>query len=612
MPSVTKSGSTKSGSTKSALQKSALLRRLEHHLQRLYSDDTAESLAKTLWQRLEIARQLLSGGFETASSTSQRDAEEVTLWSQDDVMLITYGDSLQRPGEAPLATLSQFLDDELEGAVSGVHVLPFYPFSSDDGFAVIDYRAVRDDLGDWADIRALAEHSTLMVDLVVNHVSSRHDWFQQFLRGESPGVDYFLTLPSDTDLSTVVRPRSHPVLVPFDTARGQQHVWATFSDDQVDLDFSNPDVLLEIVDVLFFYLTQGARWIRLDAVGFVWKEVGTLCIHLPQTHELVRLLRTLAEAVEPRAVLISETNVPNVENLSYFGNCNEAHAIYNFSLPPLLLDALIQGRSRYLKAWMMSMPPAPHGCTYFNFTASHDGIGLRPAEGLLEPGDIQVLVQTMQRFGGKISMRALADGTLAPYEMNITLFDALKGTVRGEDGHQEARFLCSQAIMLGLEGVPALYIHSLLATPNDQQGVLDTGRNRSINRHRWDLEQLKTRLADPATPQARVLAALKRLIRIRRRQPAFHPNATQYTLHLGERLFGFWRQSARREQSVFAVHNLSPRRQLLSLSSLNLVSTDPWHDLISGQPIEELQGKIALAPYQSLWLTNWTAPEIPS
>ena len=585
---------------------SALTTHLEHHLQRLYGSDTAASLTETLLQRIEEARWQMRHHGEAGSAALREPDEDAELWSQDDVMLITYGDSLQQPGEAPLATLQHFLRDELDGAVSGVHVLPFYPFSSDDGFAVIDYEAVREDLGDWSHIRALAEHSTLMVDLVVNHVSSQHDWFQQFLQGESPGVDYFLTLPAETDLREVVRPRSHPVLVPFDTSRGERHVWATFSADQVDLDFSNPDVLLEIVDVLFFYLTQGARWIRLDAVGFVWKEVGTSCIHLPQTHELVRLMRTLAEAVEPRAVLISETNVPNVENLSYFGNCNEAHAIYNFSLPPLLLDALIQGRSRHLKAWMMSMPPAPYGCTYFNFSASHDGIGLRPAEGLLEPGDIQVLVQTMQRFGGKISMRALSDGSLAPYEMNITLFDALKGTVRGEDDHQEARFLCSQAIMLGLEGVPALYIHSLLATPNDHQGVLETGRNRSINRHRWDLEALQKRLADPETPQARVMKALKHLIRVRRRQPAFHPNATQYTLHLGERLFGFWRQSARREQSIFAVHNLSSRRQMLPLSSLNLVSTDSWHDLISGDAVEELQGKIALAPYQSLWLTNWS------
>lgn len=575
-----------------------LATRLTHHLARIYPADALPRLVEELLERVE--------GFESQVP----DRDRAGKWSEQDVLLITYGNSLEARHEPrdrhepPLQTLRRFASEYLGETFSGIHILPFYPYSSDDGFSVIDYRAVNPELGTWDDIRALATEFDLMADLVINHISVQSEWFQQFLLGASPGVDYFITEDADTDLASVVRPRPHPVLVPFETAAGTRHVWATFSEDQVDLDFSNPKVLLEMVDVLFFYLAQGARWIRLDAVGFLWKEVGTPCIHLPQTHELVRLMRTLAEAVEPQAVLISETNVPNVENLSYFGNCNEAHGIYNFSLPPLLVDALIQGRSKHLKTWMMSMPPAPHGCMFFNFTASHDGIGLRPAEGLLDPEDIRTLVSTMQRFGGKVSMRALANGTLSPYEINITLFDALRGTVHGEDGHQEARFLCSQAIMLGLEGVPAVYIHSLLATPNDTQGVLETGRNRSINRHRWDWQELERRLGDPSTPQARIFHAMRRLVQIRRQQPAFHPNATQYTLHLGERLFGFWRQSPKRDQSIFAVHNLSPRRQTLHLSSLNLVSTDTWCDLIGGEAIESLHGKLRLGPYQSLWLTN--------
>ncbi|MEM9553587.1 MAG: sugar phosphorylase [Acidobacteriota bacterium] len=572
-----------------------LATRLEHHLSRIYPEADRARLVTALLERVAA----FAGGEERPRSVGSSDT-----WSEADVMLITYGDSVRRAGEPSLRTLHDFWRRHLADAAPGLHILPFYPYSSDDGFSVIDYRRVRDDLGSWTDIRALAEDVTLMVDLVVNHVSVESEWFRQFLAGESPGRDYFISLPADTDVSTVVRPRRHRVLVPFETEQGTRHVWATFSHDQVDLDFSNPDVLLEIVDVLFFYLGMGARWIRLDAVGFVWKELGTPCIHRPQTHELVRLVRTLAEAMTPGVVLVSETNVPNVENLSYFGNRNEAHAIYNFSLPPLLIDALIRGRSRYLRAWLMSMPPAPHGCAYFNFTASHDGIGLRPAEGLLGEADVATLVDTLCGFGGRVSQRALADGSLAPYEVNITLYDALKGTVDGEDRHQDARFLCSQAIMLGLEGVPALYIHSLLACGNDLEGVGRTGRARSINRHRWDADRLETLLADPSTPQARILGELLRLVRIRRRQPAFHPNATQYTLQLGERLFGFWRQSPQRDQSIFAVHNLGRRRCRLPLSSLNLVSTDRWQDLIGGGAVDDLHGSIRLEPYQSLWLTN--------
>ena len=571
--------------------------RFQHHLSRMYPAAEVPALTRALLQRVEPME-----GSEGAQSLATADQPK---WSQQDVMLITYGDSVRRPEESSLVTLKRFYDRHLKGVVSGLHILPFYPFSSDDGFSVVDYRAVREDLGSWQDVEALAAEATLMADFVINHASAEHEWFRQFLAGEKPGADYFITHPADTDVSEVVRPRPHRVLVPFDTASGRRHVWATFSDDQVDLDFSNPELFLEMVDVLLFYIAQGATWIRLDAVGFLWKELGTPCIHLPQTHEMIRLLRVVAEAVEPRVVLISETNVPNLENLSYFGNRNEAHSIYNFSLPPLLLDGLVQGRSTHLNAWMMSMPPAPYGCTYFNFTASHDGIGLRPAEGLLEPEDIETLVATMRGFGGEISKRALADGSLAPYEINITLFDALKGTVDGEDAFQEARFLCSQAVMLGLEGVPAIYIHSLLACPNDHEGVAATGRKRSINRRRWDEEELEALLADDESPQARVLERLGRLIRIRRRQPAFHPNATQYTLQLGDALFGFWRQSPRREQSIFAVHNLRPETRRLPLSSLNLVATDGWRDLIADQPVDDLGAVLELAPYQSIWLTNF-------
>ena len=575
--------------------------RLAYHLSRIYPEAEVPRLVRELASRVEAA-----GGRTVV------EAVEDLKWSEQDVMLITYGDSIRKHGEPCLKTLKRFYDRYLADTVSGLHILPFYPFSSDDGFSVIDYRAVREDLGTWDDVGDIARQSTLMADFVINHASVQHEWFQQFLKGQKPGVDYFITHPPETDVSEVVRPRPHRVLVPFETREGEKHVWATFSDDQVDLDFSNPDLFLEMVDVLLFYIAHGARWIRLDAVGFLWKELGTACIHLDETHEMIRLLRVVAEAVEPRAVLISETNVPNLENLSYFGNRNEAHAIYNFSLPPLLLDALLQGRSKHLNAWMMSMPPAPYGCTYFNFTASHDGIGLRPAEGLLEGEEIDLLVDTMRSFCGEVSERALADGTLAPYEINITLYDALKGTVEGEDPaqaqHQEQRFLCSQAVMLGLEGVPAVYIHSLLACPNDHQGVAKTGRKRSINRLRWDEETLNELLSDPSTPQARVLKALGRLIRIRRRQPAFHPNAAQYTLQLGDSLFGFWRQSPRREQSIFAVHNLRAEPQSLPLSSLNLVVTDPWMDLISGRSISDLGGTLELEPYQSVWLTNYQAP----
>jgi len=526
-------------------------------------------------------------------------------WDEGDVLLITYADTVQRAGEKPLVTLKHFLDDCLRDSVTAVHILPFFPYSSDDGFAVMDYLAVNESHGDWQDIEAIAEDYRLMADLVINHMSARSRWFENFRKRVDPGRDYFFEGSPADDLSQVVRPRTSPLLNAVQTDDGERHVWCTFSEDQVDLNFANPQVLLAFAGIIRRYLEHGVRIFRLDAVAFLWKEPGTSCIHLQQTHELIKILRLLVEHHTEEAVVITETNVPNRENLTYFGNANEAHAIYNFSLPPLLINTLVTGNCRHLKTWLMSMPPAQMGTTYLNFIASHDGIGLRPTDGLLEEDEKQRLVNTMESFGGKVSYRRTADGRDQPYEMNIALWNALSGTAEGgADDWQLQRFLCAHTIMLALEGIPAFYIHSLLATENDYSRIEHTGRFRSINRSQCQLEELEATLADPQSHHSKAYEELKRLIAIRRAQPAFHPNATQFTLHLGLQLFGFWRQSMRRNQSVFCIHNISDQPQELSLNDINLIDTDDWTDLLSGLNIHDLTATLTLKPYQSLWLSN--------
>lgn len=527
-------------------------------------------------------------------------------WSHNSVLMITYGDSLvSQDDRTPLSVLAGFLEAHLQDTITGVHILPFFPYTSDDGFAIVDYTEVNPELGDWQDVKRIAEHFNLMVDLVVNHISGKHVWVEQFKANQKPGCDYLIEADPSEDLSQVVRPRSTPLLTPLETVNGTKHVWSTFSADQIDVNFENPDVLLEYIKIILFYVDAGSRYIRLDAVGFLWKKLGTCCMHLEETHAIVKLIREILQMIDPGIAIITETNVPNRENLSYFGNRDEAHMIYNFSLPPLLLNALMQGRSEYLRQWMTHMPPAPIGCAYFNFTASHDGIGMRPAEGLLTAEEYDSLMAAMKDFGGRISMRSRPDGTESPYEINIALFDAMQGTVEGKDAWQIPRFICSQTVMLALEGIPAFYIHSLLGTRNNQTGVEETGHNRTINRYRWDIEDLTAVLADPDSSHAIVLKELSRLIRIRRRQRAFHPNATQYTLDpKNEAIFAFWRQSMSRDQSIFSIHNLSKHPQELRLSELNLLDTDQWVDLISGDPMASLEDVYTMQPYQSLWITN--------
>lgn len=592
---------THSSSAASALpqtvdtQVSPALQRVLQHLEVLYPGESHQALAESLLSALLDP---------TRSQDIDADASS-RLWDQQDCYLVTYADSLLEPERPPLQTLHEFLSQHLQPYFSGVHILPFFPFTSDDGFAISDYRSVREDLGEWKDVSALANDFRLMADLVINHCSASHPWFDAYSQKEEGFEHYFIEAGIDEDLQKVVRPRNSPLLRPVKTRDGTRHLWCTFGHDQLDLNFKEPRVLLEMVGVLGELLKHGVRGIRLDAIAYLWKQAQSSCINLPQTHEVVRLLRTLLESYPDPVVLLTETNVPSHENLSYFGNGNEAHVIYNFSLPPLVLHALLSGDSRCLKAWMMSMPPACEGTAYFNFLASHDGIGLRPAEGLLDEQQMRRLLDQMEQMGGEVSWRSSADGVDTPYEINISLIDAFKASyATGVDAMVVERFLCAHAILLAIEGIPAIYIHSLLATGNDHERVKATGHARAINRHQWQLSDLEERLDEPTTVQSRVFRGLLKLLSLRRRQPAFHPNATQFTLQLGHQVFGFWRQSQRRDQSIFCLNNLSHEPVNLALSDLNLISTEPWHDIMTGQPIEDSKCHMELAPYQVVWLTN--------
>ena len=576
--------------------KNILLERVRHHVRAIYHQNPLGADLEGLPEALVALMRL--------QHTAAEPRQHANHWAQSDAVMIAYGDSLQVPGEKPLVTLKHFLDEYTDGVLSGVHILPFYPWSSDDGFSVLDYSSVNEALGDWHDIGAIAGSYDLMADLVINHCSSRSLWFDNFLKNRDPGKGYFYTADPSQDLSDVVRPRTTPLLTEFSAVDGARHVWCTFSPDQVDLDFRNPQVLMQIVSIVRQYLDAGIRIFRLDAVAFLWKIPGTSCLNLEETHEIVRLLRTLVEYAREDAMLITETNIPIQENLSYFGNANEAHCVYNFSLPPLLVNTLVTGDCTYLKQWMMSMPPAQAGTTFFNFIASHDGIGLRPAEGLLSDEELESLIATMEKFGGHVSYRALEGGAKKPYEINISLFDALQGTLKGTDDLGLERFICAHAVMLALDGIPGIYIHSLLGSRNDVARVANTGHYRAINRHQWDFNELVALLEDKSSHHAQVFFRLKSLLAIRAQQPAFHPNAPRFTLHFGSTVFGFWRQSLDQHQNIFCISNISDCTQAIALSDVNLIETGQWHDLISHQQYAARAGNLVLRPYQTVWLTN--------
>jgi sucrose phosphorylase len=529
-----------------------------------------------------------------------------SLWDERDAIVIAYGDMVRREGEAPLQTLLGFMDTYLHEALSGVHILPFFPYSSDDGFSVIDFRQVDPHLGDWDAIQAISADYRLMTDLVLNHVSSRSAWFKGFTNGLAPERDYFIVMDPDSDLSAVVRPRNLPLLTAAQTPAGERHVWTTFSADQVDLDFANPDVLFEILDILCLYVNKGARIVRLDAIAYLWKEPGTSCVHLPQTHEVVKLMRDVLEMLAPGVILLTETNVPHNENVSYFGDGDEAHMVYQFSLPPLLLHALHSGNTRYLTTWAATLEPPPAGCTYFNFTASHDGIGVRPLEGLLPQSELDTLAEGMKQRGGQVSMRARSDGSESPYELNITYFDALSDPGQAESGLHIARFLCSQTIMLGLQGIPGIYFNSLVGGRNNTVGMQTTGQARTINRQKWDAGTLSQQLEDSASSAHRVFSEYLHRLRLRRMRPAFHPDAPQRVLALPDGLFGFMRTSREGNEQLLSLSNLqSSARQINIERAFPEFSGQVWTELIEGREIDgSAVTRLRLAPYQTLWLLN--------
>jgi sucrose phosphorylase len=571
-----------------------LRQRILRRLQFVYGEHTAETVAGRLFRLLDRWHQQIPVACN----------EHCWQWDQSSKVLITYGNSIQEPGATPLQTLKDFLETRFMGAISTVHILPFFPYTSDHGFSVIDYREVDEDLGSWDDIRAIAAEFGLMVDLVINHCSRENLWFYDYVANIEPYNDYFIEVEDSPALALVTRPRSSPLLTAVRTHRGKKHLWATFSHDQIDLNFRNPAVLLEMIDTMLFYVAAGTRIVRLDAIAYLWKELGTTCIHLPQTHELVKLLRDILSCVDPRCLLLTETNVPNDENRSYFGDSDEAQLIYQFSLPPLLLQALHTGCTHHLMVWAKGLAahPPPTGCTYLNFTASHDGVGLRPLEGLVPADEVQKLLEAMRARGGYLTSRRNSDGTESPYELNISYFDALRDIHVESDPWHVPCFMVSQLVALSMQGIPALYIHSFTATPNDQECVEKKGRTRLINRRQWDRGELNALIDDPMSANGRVFNDLVRVCRLRNDHLAFHPDAGQQILDLPPQLFGFIREGE--GERIICLFNFTPDERELSMDEPFWPDNpgERWKDLLSDELLGMERGRMRLMPYASLWL----------
>ena len=518
--------------------------------------------------------------------------------TQEDVILITYGDQVIEPSVEPLETLGKFLDENTKDIINTVHILPFYPYSSDDGFSVIDYKDVSPRMGSWDDVEALSENYNLMFDGVINHISQYSYWFKSFLENNPKYANFFVEVDPSVDLSMVVRPRALPLLHEYkDIDDKSRFIWTTFSKDQVDLNYANSAVMIAVLDVLLFYVQKGAKLIRLDAIAFLWKELGTDCIHLPQTHEAIQLMREVIHKVAPEVVIITETNVPHDENISYFGSGDdEAQMVYNFALPPLAAHTMLSGDTTALTAWAKSLTLPSDKVCFFNFIASHDGCGVRPVANLLSESELGRIVENVEANGGHVSYRSMSDGTKAPYELNASFIDII--SPESDDLVLRAKkFMLVQALKLAMPGVPGVYFHSLVGSTSDKDGVRRSGVLRSINREKLNYDILKEELAVEGSLRAMIFEAYQHLLTLRKEEAAFDPYGDFEVLDLQEGLFSILRIAKDDNFNILSINNFTNQPICIQLPSF---IKDDAIELLKNKTI--LTNSIKIEAYQTMWI----------
>ncbi len=515
--------------------------------------------------------------------------------NEKDVILITYGDSIQEKGSLNLQTLNKFINKYCLPQINTTHILPFFPYTSDDGFSITDYFKVNPDLGSWEDISEIAKNSKLMFDAVVNHMSKSSNWFQAYLAGEKYFQDFFIEVDPNTDVSKVTRPRALPLLNPFKDKKGnEKYIWTTFSEDQVDLNFKSPQVFIKVLEVLLFYASKQAKFIRFDAVAFLWKTIGTNCIHLPETHSVIQLYKKITKVINPNIYFITETNVPHQENISYFGNgFNEADLVYNFTLAPLLVYAMMKKDVKVLAKWASSIKLPSNKVCLFNFTASHDGIGVRPLQNIISDAEINELAEWTLNHKGEVSYKNNEDGSQSPYELNCNYLDILSDE---EDDNQTraAKMLLSQAVMIAMPGIPGIYIHSLIGSQNDYESVKKSGIKRRINREKLTYNAVEKELETENSIRKIVFDNYKELLAIRTKEQVFNPFGNAEYFAFKNSIFVIKRTF--KEDVLYVLFNFG--NETIKIKALS----KEVYDLIKHENIADAYWKIKA--YSFLWLKN--------
>ena len=565
-------------------------------LETIYKDHTTEELNLICNQLLQILDNF-------SEKSRYEEISEDKKWDESFAVLITYADGVYKKGETTLVTLRELLSKYFGSLSKVVHILPFLKSTSDGGFAVSSHKSLEEKFGSWEDLKSISNKHYLMADLVLNHVSSSHPWVQQFIKCQEPGLSNVFSPSQDLDWKNVIRPRSSSLFSQINTEDGQKQVWTTFGPDQIDLNWLNPKMTIEFLNLIITYLSNGIKWLRLDAVGFIWKEPGTTCLHLPKAHSIVKILRILLNDLLKDGVLITETNVPQKENLSYLLPEDEADMAYNFPLPPLLLEAIISSRADILNSWICDWPELPKTTTLFNFTASHDGVGLRALEGLMNEQRIKDLLINCEKRGGLVSHRRLSNGEDKPYELNISWWSAMEDPGRDSNRFQYERFLLTQLLVMSLKGVPAFYLPALLASENDIKSFSMTGQRRDLNREKFKSEKLAAVFNNPESNANKNLKYLRNAMDVRSNLPQFHPQSKMECLSKSRADIVVIKRGIG-SNAVFTIHNMTENKinyRFIDYEFTKLFNNDlKMQDYLTSNKYNS--NNIELDPFQVIWL----------
>jgi len=573
------------------------LEELRISLREIYHQHSEEEINSVWCQLLQIL-------YPYYVNRENNEADKVSIWDSSSVVLITYPDAIYRKDESTLKTLVEFLEDRLNGISSVIHVLPFLPSTSDGGFAVCNHEKIDDNFGNWNDLKKLSSNHKIMADLVLNHVSSSHPWVHQFMKSEEPGLSYVFAPFHTHNWEEVIRPRNSSLFTKIKTNKGFKNVWTTFGPDQIDVDWTNPNIFLEFSKLLVRYINNGAEWIRLDAIAFIWKDPNTTCLHLDPVHSIVKLLNKCLKIIKPTSVLITETNVPEKENLSYLIDGNEANLAYNFTLPPLLLEAIYTGETDLLNNWLSNWHDLPNSTSLLNFTSSHDGIGLRALEGIMDNKRMHHLLVESEKRGGLVSHRRIENGKDLPYELNISWWSAMSHVGSDITLFQFDRFFLSQVFTLSLKGVPAFYLPSILASSNDIDTFRKTGQRRDLNREKFEANKLTKLLKNFDSPASKNISYLSKVVKIRSKLRAFHPEAFMKCIFTNIDNCVII-QRGLDEDIVFVICNMSDKYLEIPLSNdldlFPLSSKKYLIDHITGSSF--YTDSFILDPYQVVWVS---------